>query len=159
MTFKLIPEEKKWGKPRKMVEKSIPSRRNSISKDPEERQSLACSWTLGQVSVRWHDQCMYGWAWVATSWSQTVQDFTDYGKGFDCYSKSNQKPSLNLKISQGVYATRIKSYVSTTGLQVRIKHIVESDTIKSFFLLLYIVLCDNRYKTEKDQKVSVPTNL
>lgn len=86
---------------------------------------------------------------MATSWSQIVQDFTDYAKGFDCYSKSNKKPSLNLKISQGVDAMKIKSQVSTTGFQVRIKHTVKSDTIKSFFLLLYIALCDNRYKTEK----------
>lgn len=66
---------------------------------------------------------------------------------------------MNLKISQGVYAIEIKSQVNSTGFQVRTTCNVESDTIKSLFLLLCIALHDNRYKIEEDQKVSVLSDL
>lgn len=81
------------------------------------------------------------------------------GVDFYSHSRSNEKLSLNLKIAQGVDAMKIKGQVSPTDFQVRIIYNIRSDMNESFFLLLYITLHDNKYKTEEDQKVLVPSDL
>lgn len=101
----------------------------------------------------------YGAGSECQGWNHIVQGFTDYGKGSDCSSKSNEKPSLNLKIVWRVDAMEIKNQGSSTGFQVRIICNIESGVIKSFFLLLYIILHDNWDNVEEDPKVLVPSDL
>lgn len=95
---------------------------------------------------------------MATGWNQIVQVFTDQGKGLIVILRVMRGHHWILKFLRDLDAMKMKSQVNSTGLQVRINYDMESDTIKAFFLLHYIVLHDNMYK-RGDQKVSVLSDL